>query len=507
MITVIDFGGQYAHLIARRIRQLGVYAEIKEPTIKAEEIRKTETEGIILSGGPKSVYEKNAFTIDKKLLELGVPVLGICYGHQLIAHLLGGKVVSANKEYGKETLQTGKSELLKGLASREQVWASHGDAVIKLPEGFKTTGSTQECKIAAYENPAKKIYGVQFHPEVQHTTNGMTILQNFVNICGSKRTYSMKGLDKRLIAEIKKQVGRHATIMGVSGGVDSLVASVLIRKATPNIHCVFVDTGLLRKGEKEEVAQLYKELGFEHFTTIDARGLFLSRLKGVTEPEEKRKIIGKAFVEVFEKKVEELKGKHDIRFLGQGTIYPDRIESAKSSGQAAVIKTHHNVGGLPEKMKLLLIEPLKELYKDEVRELGRILGIEKEHLNRHPFPGPGLAVRILREITPEKIKILQEADFIFTEELKKSGYYEKTWQAFAALLDSKAVGVMGDARAYGYIIALRAVTSLDAMTADWARLPNELLEKTANRITKKVKGATRVLYDITQKPPATIEYE
>ncbi len=507
MILIIDFGSQFAHLIARRIRALGVYAEIVLPKITAAEVKAKNPDGIILSGGPKSVYEKDAFTIDKRILELGIPVLGICYGHQLIAYLLGGKVEKASKEYGKETLNAKESRILKGLGKKEQVWASHGDSVISAPSGFEIAGGTEECGIAAFENNKKRIYGLQFHPEVQHTTNGTTVLKNFLEICGSKKDYSIKGLDKKLIAEITKLVGKEAVIMGVSGGVDSLVASVLIRKATPNIHCLFVDHGLIRKGEAAEVAEIYRQLGFEHFSMVDASMMFLGRLKGVTDPEEKRKIIGRAFIEVFEKKVEELKKRHKITFLGQGTIYPDRIESAKASTQASVIKTHHNVGGLPEKMKLKLVEPLKDLYKDEVRELGTLLGIKKELLNRHPFPGPGLAVRIVGEVTPERIGLLREADAIYMEELKKTGYYDRTWQAFAALLPVKAVGVMGDARAYGYIIALRAVTSQDAMTADWARLPDELLERISTRITKKVKGVTRVLYDISQKPPATIEYE
>src|SRR3989338_2037016 len=506
MIIVVDYGSPVPPPFTRRIRSLGVYAELVPPSITAEKIRKMNPEGIILSGGPKSVYEKFAFKVDRRILGLGIPVLGICYGHQLLAHTLGGKVIPGSKEYGKEILSAKKSQLLKGLGKHEQVWVSNGDSVVKLPEGYEAVGSTDDCKIAAFENTRKRIYGVQFHPEVQHTTNGMKILDNFIEICGDKRDYSIKGLDRKIVAEIKKAVGKEALIMGVSGGVDSLVASVLIKRATPNLYCVFVDHGLIRKKEQEEVAELYKNLGFSHFLMIDASMLFISRLKGVADPEKKRKIIGKTFIEVFEKKVDELKKRHHIRFLGQGTIYPDRIESAKSSEQAAVIKTHHNVGGLPDKMKLRLVEPLKDLYKDEVRELGKLLGIKKELLWRHPFPGPGLAVRILGEVTPERVNILREADAIFTEELKKSGYYNKTWQAFAALLPVKAVGVMGDARAYGYIIALRAVTSTDAMTADWARLPDELLERISARITKKVRGVTRVVYDITQKPPATIEY-
>tara|TARA_Y100000310_G_scaffold345659_1_gene467864 strand:+ start:32103 stop:33626 length:1524 start_codon:yes stop_codon:yes gene_type:complete len=507
MILVVDFGSQLAHLIARRIRSLGVYTEIVEPTVKASWIKNQKPQGIILSGGPQSVYEKDSLTLDKELLELGIPILGICYGHQLLAQVLGAKVIPANKEYGKETLTVKKSKLLKGLDKKEQVWASHGDTVLSAPEGFEVVGATEECNIAAFENSDKKIYGVQFHPEVAHTINGMKVLKNFVEITGGGKGYSIKGLDRKLVAEIKSTVKDGAVIMGVSGGVDSLVASVLVRTATPNIYCVFVDHGLIRKNEKQEVAELYRKLQFKHFYYVDAAKLFLHRLKGITDPEKKRKIIGNTFIEVFERKVKELKKYHDIKYLGQGTIYPDRIESAKASKQASVIKTHHNVGGLPEKMKLKLVEPLKDLYKDEVRELGKELGLKKEWLWKHPFPGPGLAVRIPGIVTPQKIALLKEADAIFMEELKKSGYYDKTWQAFAALLPVKAVGVMGDARAYGYIITLRAVTSQDAMTADWAKLPPELLERVSTKITKKVKGVTRVLYDISQKPPATIEYE
>ncbi len=509
MIAVLDYGGQYAHLIARRVRTLGVYSEIFLNNITAADLRGRKVEGVILSGGPRSVYEKDAPTVDRTILELGIPILGLCYGHQLLAHTTGGKVVPSSKEYGKEILQVAKkSRLLDGLGSKEQVWMSHGDSVVSLPHGFSITGKTEECKIAAYANEKKKIYGLQFHPEVQHTTHGMKILDNFLKICGSKRNYSLKGLDKKLISEIKALVRNDSVIMGVSGGVDSMVASDLIKKATPNIHCVFVDHGLIRKGEADYVRKLYDKLGFKHFHYADASKAFLTKLKGVTDPEEKRRIIGNTFVEVFDKKVAEFKKEHgEIKFLGQGTIYPDRIESAKASSAAAVIKTHHNVGGLPEKMKLRLVEPLKDLYKDEVRELGKMLGLPKEALMRHPFPGPGLAVRILGEITAERIGILQDADAIFTEELKKSGQYDKIWQAFAALLPVKAVGVMGDSRSYGYVIALRAVTSIDGMTADWARIPPEVLERTANRIIKQVRGVTRVLYDVTQKPPATIEFE
>ncbi len=509
MIAVLDYGSQYCHLVARRIRALGVYAEIFQNTATAADLRKRKVEGIILSGGPRSVYENDAPTIDKGIFSLGVPVLGVCYGHQLLAHVLGGKVVPSSKEYGKEILTvTGKSKLLQSIGKKEQVWMSHGDSVVSLPQGFTVSGRTSECKIAAYVDEKRRIYGVQFHPEVQHTTHGMKILEDFLRICGSKRNYTIKGLDKKLVAEIRAKVGSGAVIMGVSGGVDSLVASTLIKVATPNIYCVFVDHGIIRKGEAAYVKELYEKLGFGHYFYADASQIFYTRLKGITDPEEKRRIIGKTFIEVFEAKVKELKAKHgEIKFLGQGTIYPDRIESAKASKAAAVIKTHHNVGGLPAKMKLKLVEPLKDLYKDEVRELGTMIGLPKEALMRHPFPGPGLAVRIVGEITAERIGIVQEADFIFTDELKKSGQYDKIWQAFAALLPVKAVGVMGDSRSYGYIITLRAVTSVDGMTADWAKIPNEVLERAASRIVKNVRGVTRVLYDITQKPPATIEYE
>jgi GMP synthase (glutamine-hydrolysing) len=508
MIAVLDYGSQYCHLVARRIRSLKVYAEIFPNITKAGEL-KGRVDGIILSGGPRSVYENDAPTIDKNILNLGIPILGLCYGHQLLAHVLGGKVVPSSKEYGKEMFTSIKnSALLQGLSRNEPVWMSHGDSVVNLPPGFEATGKTADCKIAAYANEKRRIYGLQFHPEVQHTIHGMKILDNFLNLCSAKRDYTIKGLDRKLIAAIKAQIGNGAVIMGVSGGVDSLVASALIKKATQNIHCVFVDHGIIRKGEADYVRKLYEQLGFKHYYYADASQIFYTRLKGITDPEQKRKIIGRTFIEIFEAKVKELKAKHgEIKFLGQGTIYPDRIESAKASKAATVIKTHHNVGGLPEKMKLSLIEPLKDLYKDEVRELGLMIGLPNDALMRHPFPGPGLAVRIVGEITAERIGIVQEADFIFMDELRKSGQYEKIWQAFAALLPVKAVGVMGDSRSYGYIIALRAVNSVDGMTADWSKIPNDVLERTASRIVKNVRGVTRVLYDITQKPPATIEYE
>jgi len=512
MILVLNFGGQYTNLIARRVRDLGVYSEVKPCDTPLREIGKLNPDGIILSGGPASVYEHNAPIMDRKVLDLGIPVLGICYGHQLIGKFVNGTVLAGNlKEFGKKVLEVKKSgRLLKGLSRREQIWMSHGDLVEKLPKDFDMLASTDTCPIAAFENNNRKLYGIQFHAEVVHTISGNHILKNFVfDICNAKKTWQIKNLSNRLIREIKREVRKNSVIMGVSGGVDSTVAATLLHKAIGNrLYCVFVDHGLIRKGELEEVHNYFeKKLHFKHFHVVDASKTFLDKLKGITGPEEKRRIIGHTFIEVFEQTVMELEKKHkDIKFLGQGTIYPDRIESAQPSKFASKIKSHHNIT-LPEKMKLKVIEPLKEFYKDEVRKLGKRLGIPDQILNRHPFPGPGLAIRILGEITEERLRILREADYLFIEELIKSDYYDKTWQAFAALIPVKTVGVMGDARTYEYIITLRAVTSLDAMTADWAKLPQELLEKISTRIINEVRGVNRVLYDITQKPPGTIEYE
>ncbi len=508
MILVLDYGGQYAHLIARKVRQLGVYAEILPGHAKFEEVVRKKPDGIILSGGPTCVHDKNAPRCDKRVFQMGVPIFGICYGHQLIAYYLGGNVEAGKKgEYGNIEMNVKKNRLFKGLKRKEYVWMSHYDTVTKAPPGFKIIGSTKNCEIAAYENDEKKIYGVQFHTEVDHTPNGLRILSNFVNICAVKHDYSLSGLDKKLVKELKKEVKDDGIIMAVSGGVDSLVSSVVLNRVTSKLYCVFVDNGLVRKGETDYVKSIYKEMGFKHFYSVDASKIFLRKLKGVTDPEKKRKIIGHTFIEVFEKKVEELRDKGHIKFLGQGTIYPDRIESAQASGNASVIKTHHNVGGLPAKMKLTPLEPLKDLYKDEVRKLGENLGIKAEYLHRHPFPGPGLGVRIVGEITKERLDRLREADSIFIEELTKAGHYDNVWQALVVLLPVKTVGVMGDSRRYGDMIAIRAVTSIDAMTADWARLPYSLLERASNRIVRNVKDITRVVYDITQKPPATIEYE
>ena len=509
-ILVINFGSQVVHLITRRIRELGVSSEIKPFDVSAAEIRKLKPKGIILSGGPASVYEKNSPQLDRKIFSLGIPVLGICYGLQLMGKYYGKVLPGKLKEYGKKSLDVKRhGKLLKGLGKKEQIWMSHGDLVAALPKDFDILAGTDNCRIAAVENDDRKLYGVQFHPEVAHTPKGKQILRNFVfDVCKSKKDWFISDLKDKLIREIKEKVNDDYVIMGVSGGVDSTVASFLIHAAIKDrIYCVFIDHGLIRENEAEEVKKTFKKFRFRHFYMIDASRIFLESLEKIADPEQKRKIIAKNFIEVFEKKVLELERKNPkIRFFGQGTIYPDRIETAQPSKQADRIKSHHNVA-LPKKMKLKVVEPLRELYKDEVRELGKELGIPKEVVFRHPFPGPGLAIRILGEVTQERLEILRNADFIFIDELKKNGYYDRTWQAFAALIPVKAVGVKGDARSYEYIITLRAVTSKDAMTADWAKLPQELLEKISSRILNEVKGVSRVLYDISQKPPATIEYE
>jgi len=509
-IIIVNFGSQVAHLINRRIRELGVLSDLVSCNISSENLKKLKPKGVILSGGPSSVYEKNSPQIDKKILNLGIPILGICYGFQLIGKKYGKVLPGKLKEYGKkDILVKNNGILLKKLSKKEQVWMSHGDLIKTLPNDFKILARTDSCPIAAMENDKRKLYGLQFHPEVAHTLQGMQILKNFVfDVCKTKKDWNVGNLKNEIIIDIRNIVKDKSVIMGVSGGVDSTVAATLIHKAIGNrLHCVFIDHGLIRKDEAKSVKNIFNRSNFKNFYFVDASKLFLKKLKNVKDPEKKRKIIGHAFIEVFEKKVKELEQEHpNIEFLGQGTIYPDRIESAQPSKEASKIKSHHNVT-LPKNMKLKVLEPLKELYKDEVRELGLKLGISKHLIFRHPFPGPGLAIRILGEITEERLDILREADYIFIDELIKSKYYDKTWQALAALFPIKTVGVKGDARSYDYVISLRAVTSKDAMTADWAKLPNELLERISNRIINEVKGVNRVVYDITQKPPGTIEYE
>jgi GMP synthase (glutamine-hydrolysing) len=509
MIVVLNFGGQFAHLIARRVRDLGVKAEILHGDATLEEIKVLHPVGIILSGSPHSVIEKGPLP-DAGIFTLGIPVLGICYGHQIMAHLLGGKVENKeNKEFGKELVSIKKKTgLFKGLLTKETVWFSHGDQATKLPKGFSQVASTKSCAYAGFADEKRRFFGIQFHPEVTHTVHGKKILSNFIfGICKAKKNWEMKSVAASIIAGLKKEIGDGHVVVGISGGVDSLVAATLLYKAIGNrLHAVFVDTGLLRKGEVESVSKSLRGEGFKNLHVIRAEEMFLLRLAGVSDPEEKRKIIGHSFIEVFEKTLKEELKEYPIAYLAQGTIYPDRIESASNSKHASKIKSHHNLT-LPERMKLKIIEPVKDLYKDEVRRVGESLGIPHNLVWRHPFPGPGLAVRIVGEITRERLGILREADAVFIEELQRTGEYEKIWQAFAALLPLKVVGVMGDARTYEYIIALRAVDSVDGMSADWHKMPEGLLEKISSAIVGKVRGVNRVLYDVTQKPPATIEYE
>jgi len=492
MIVVLNFGSQFAHLIARRVRDLGVKAEI------------------FPFDTPASVDEKNAPHPDKNIFELGIPILGICYGLQLMGEMLEGAVERGeHREYGKETLRILKKDaLLKGLGAKEIVWFSHGDQVTQLPKDFVKTASTHGCSHAAFADAKRKMYGIQFHPEVTHTVHGTKILSNFLfGICKAKKDWNISSVAKGIIEKMQETVGNEQVVIGISGGVDSLVAATLLYKAIgERLHAVFVDTGLLRKDEVEGVSKALRARGFKNLHVVDASADFLGKLKGVSDPEEKRKIIGHTFIEVFERALEKELAAHPVTFLAQGTIYPDRIESAATSKDAAKIKSHHNLT-LPETMKLKVLEPVADLYKDEVRKIGKTLNIPHEMLWRHPFPGPGLAIRIVGEITPERLSILREADSIFTEELKKAKEYEKIWQAFAVLLPIKSVGVMGDARTYEYMLALRAVDSVDGMTADWHKMPPVLLEKISSAIVGKVRGINRVLYDITQKPPATIEYE
>ncbi|MBI3443517.1 glutamine-hydrolyzing GMP synthase [Candidatus Woesebacteria bacterium] len=506
MILVFNFGGQYAHLIARRVRDLGVKSELVQPDIKPQEVKKLKPQALIFSGSPYSCYEKDAPKADIKIYDLEIPILGICYGHQLIAYQLGGKVSSnIKKQFGKELLGVSKSTLFGGLTSSQTVWFSHGDHVDKLPTGFKIIGSTKNAKIAAMENTAKKFFAIQFHPEVTHTPGGTQILSNFLfKIARVKRDWDLKEVKGEIIKKLKTQIKNSNVLMAVSGGVDSTVAATLIKVATPkNLYLVFIDTGLLRSYDLADLKKVSEAVKFKNFKTVDATKKFLSTLKGVVDPEEKRKRIAKLYFEILEEEARKIQG---VKFLGQGTIYPDRIESAATSKHADKIKSHHNVT-LPDGLKLKVIEPLADLYKDEVRKIGVLLKIPVEFVNRHPFPGPGLAIRIVGEVTAERLKILQEVDKIFIWELKSNNIYKEVNQAFAALLPVKSVGVMGDSRTYSYIVSLRSVDTQDFMTADWSKIPYDVLEKISSRIVNEVRGVNRVVYDITQKPPATIEYE
>jgi GMP synthase (glutamine-hydrolysing) len=509
-IVILDFGSQYTQVIARRVRECNVYSVILPYDTSAAKIAALKPSGLILSGGPASVYARKAPLPDRAIFQLRVPVLGICYGLQVLGHFLGGKVEKGDKrEFGKGTLRVTDSfcPLFANLPETLQVWNSHGDKLTKLPKGFRPVAVTENSKYAAMENRSRKMFGLQFHPEVAHTPRGREIIANFVhNVCGCGRNWTMRSYIQQAISQIRAQVGREKVILGLSGGVDSSVAAALIHKAIGDqLTCIFVNNGVLRGRE----AQVVREVFGRHFKLKlqyeNASGLFLRRLKGITNPERKRKIIGRTFIQVFESATRRA-GK--AKFLAQGTLYPDVIESVPIAGNpAAMIKSHHNVGGLPKKMKFQLVEPLKRLFKDEVRELGLELGLPREIVLRQPFPGPGLAVRILGEVTPERLRILRNADTIVVNEMKSSGWYYKIWQSFAVLLPVRSVGVMGDERTYEYTIAIRAVESQDGMTADWVKMPYDLLEKLANRIVNEVNGVNRCVFDITSKPPGTIEWE
>ncbi len=506
MILILDFGSQYTQLIARRVRELNVYCEIHpynnfsmpNPSVK----------GVILSGSPCSVRDANHPEPDLQHITGKLPVLGICYGAQLMAQKSGGEVLaSRHREYGRANLDyiDTNSELLLGISPGTQVWMSHGDTIVSLSAEYQIVGSTRDVKVGAYQNHERKIYGIQFHPEVYHTTDGLLLLKNFVvTICGCRQDWTPASFVESTISDMKSLLGNDKVVLGLSGGVDSSVAAILLHKAIGrNLTCIFVDNGLLRKNEFSKVLNSYQHMGL-NVKGVDAGSVFLSDLKGLTDPEKKRKSIGKNFIEIFQQEAEKIK---DVKWLAQGTIYPDVIESVSVKGPSATIKSHHNVGGLPERMHLKVVEPLKLLFKDEVRRVGKVLQIDDIILKRHPFPGPGLAIRVLGEVTPEKVALLQEVDDLYIEGLKEYNLYDQVWQAAAILLPVQSVGVMGDERTYEYVITLRAVTSTDGMTADWSRLPYDFLAYISNKIINKVKGVNRVVYDISSKPPATIEWE
>ena len=501
-IVVLDFGSQYSHLICRRIRDFSVYAELVPFDISLENLAKLNPKGIIFSGGPSSVYDSGAPIPDKKIFQLNVPILGICYGHQIIVNNFGGKIKRANKEYGSSVLTIdSNSDILNGIGDSVRAWMSHGDEAENVPEGFEIIGHTENSRSAAIANKQKTVFGIQFHPEVVHTEKGTEILKNFVlDVCYANPDWTMEKFVENAVENISKVEGN--VLCGVSGGIDSTVTALLIHKAIGNrLKCVFVDNGLLRLNEAEEIENMFKNNFEVDFTKIDGQEQFLSKLNGVIDPEEKRKIVGKEFGNIFTKFSKE---NGQFTWLAQGTLYPDVIESGVSKGPASVIKTHHNVGGLPE-LHLKVLEPLRDLYKDEVRKVAKIIGVPQDLLVRHPFPGPGLAVRIIGEVTKNKLDITRVASKIVEEELQNADLYDKVWQAYAAVGDDKAVGVVGDERKYGNIVMIRVVDSIDAMTADWTRLPNELLEKISNRITNEIDDVTWVSYVVSSKPPATIE--
>ncbi|MDD5594339.1 MAG: glutamine-hydrolyzing GMP synthase [Candidatus Margulisbacteria bacterium] len=511
LIAVLDFGAQYAMLIARRVRECNVYCEIFPHNVTVEELKKRKVKGLILSGGPASVYEKNAPKLDLKIWKSGIPILGICYGTQLMAKDLGGTVKPGKKrEYGRTPLIVDdETSIFAGLPKQITCWMSHGDSVAKLPKDFKLLAHTRNTPIAAIGDPAKKLYGVQFHPEVVHTEKGTEIIKNFVYVvCGCRPTWTTKSFAEASIKEIKATVGKEKILCALSGGVDSSTVAALVHKAVgKQLTCMFIDQGFMRKNEAKKIVEVFTRSFKINLVHIDAAQRFYDKLSGVTDPEEKRHRIGNDFIRVFEEEAKKL-GK--MPFLAQGTLYPDVIESAVpglTSTTAVRIKTHHNVGGLPKDIKFTLVEPLKKLFKDEVRALGRELGVPEEIISRQPFPGPGLAIRIIGEVTPERVKILQAVDDIVVSEVKKAGLYKELWQSFAVLLPIRTVGVMGDKRTYLNTVAIRAVTSTDAMTADWAKLPYDLLEKFSSRIINEVPEVNRVVYDISSKPPATIEWE